>query len=156
MVRVHADGYAGFEDIYRSGDIREVACMAHVRRKFVDVHKAQGSAIADEAIRRIAQLYAVEKAARGLSPDKRIEIRQAEAKPVFNGLELWLSTQLPDISGKSPLATAIRYARTRMARLFVPAGHQSDPATSGRSWPAAGFVDTLLSQHSTFLELHRA
>lgn len=45
---MHADGYAGFEDLYRSGDIREVACMAHVRRKFVDVHRAQDSAIADE------------------------------------------------------------------------------------------------------------
>lgn len=51
---MHADGYAGFEELYRSGEIREVACMAHVRRKFVDVHRAQGSAIADEAIGRIA------------------------------------------------------------------------------------------------------
>jgi hypothetical protein len=34
---MHADGYAGFENLYRAGDIREVACMAHVRRKFVDV-----------------------------------------------------------------------------------------------------------------------
>ena len=114
---MHADGYAGFEDLYRSGTIREVACMAHVRRKFVDVHKAQGSAIADEAIRRIAELYAVEKAARGLPPDKRVQIRQAEAKPAFDGLEAWLNTQLPNISGKSPLATAIRYALTRMARM---------------------------------------
>jgi transposase len=32
---MHADGYAGFEDLYRSGNVREVACMAHVRRKFV-------------------------------------------------------------------------------------------------------------------------
>jgi len=60
------DGHAGLIDLYRSGHIRAVACLAHVRRKFVDVHKAQGSAIADEAITRIAQLYAVEKAARGL------------------------------------------------------------------------------------------
>ena len=114
---MHADGYAGFEDLYRSGDIREVACMAHVRRKFVDVHKAQGSAIADEAIRRIAELYAVEKVARGLPPDKRAEIRQAEARPVFEGLQAWLSAQLPDITGKSPLSIAIRYALTRMARM---------------------------------------
>ena len=114
---MHADGYAGFEDLYRSGDIREVACMAHVRRKFVDVHKAQGSAIADEAIRWIAGLYAVEKVARGLPPDKRVEIRQVEGKPVFNGLEVWLNAQLPGISGKSPLASAIRYALSRMARM---------------------------------------
>ncbi len=91
--------------------------MAHVRRKFVDVHKAQGSAVADEAIRRIAELYAVEKAARGLPPDRRVEIREAEARPVFDGLEAWLNGQLPDISGKSPLAAAIRYALTRMARM---------------------------------------
>jgi transposase len=45
-------------------------CLNTGRRKFVDVHKAQGSAIADEAIRRIAELYAVEKVVRGL-PRKR-------------------------------------------------------------------------------------
>ena len=114
---MHADGYAGFEDLYRMGEIREVACLAHVRRKFIDVHKAQGSAIADEAITRIAALYAVEKMARGLPPDKRVEIRQTEAKPAFDALEVWLNRQLHDISGKSPLAAAIRYALTRVARL---------------------------------------
>ena len=114
---MHADGYAGFEDMYRNGDICEVAGMAHVRHKFACVHQAQGSAIADEAIRRIAELYAVEKVARGLPPDKRAEIRRAEARPVFQSLEAWLNAQLPDISGKSPLATAIRHALTRMARL---------------------------------------
>ena len=42
-----------------------MACMAHVRRKFVDVFTAQGNAIAQEAISRIAELYAVEAKARG-------------------------------------------------------------------------------------------
>ena len=37
--------------------------MAHVRRKFVDIHRSQGAPIAEEAITRIAQLYAVEKEA---------------------------------------------------------------------------------------------
>jgi hypothetical protein len=44
---MHADGYAGFENLYRSGKVHEVACMAHIRRKFVDVYKSQGSAIAE-------------------------------------------------------------------------------------------------------------
>jgi transposase len=52
-----------------------------------------------------------------LPPDKRAEIRQANAKPAFDGLEAWLAAQLTSISGKSPLAAAIRYALTRMARL---------------------------------------
>ena len=114
---MHADGYAGFEDLYRSGGVREVACMAHIRRKFVDVHRAQGSAVAEEAIRRIAELYAVEKAARGSPPDRRIEIRQAKARPIFEELKIWLEGQLTGISAKNPLAAAIRYALTRMGRL---------------------------------------
>ena len=114
---MHADGYAGFEDLYRTGEIREVACLAHVRRKFVDVHRAQGSAIAEEAIRRIAQLYAVEKEARGSPPDRRVEIRQAKARPIFDDLRAWLAAQLATLSAKTPLAAAIRYALARIARL---------------------------------------
>lgn len=114
---MHADGYAGFEDLYRSGVIREVACMAHVRRKFVDIHRSQASPIAEEAIQRIAQLYAVENGARGAPPDRRAALRQAGAAPVFEDLEAWLAQQLPRISGKSPLAAAIRYALARMERM---------------------------------------
>lgn len=114
---MHADGYAGFEELYRSGDVKEVACMAHIRRKFVDVHKSQGSAIAEEAIRRIANLYAVEKEARGGPPDQRVRIRQAKARPIFDAFEAWLPTQLRKISGKTPLAAAVRYAITRLKRL---------------------------------------
>ena len=83
----------------------------------MDVHKAQGSAIAEEAIRRIARLYAVEKEARGQPPDKRRQIRQDKAKPILDDLEAWLNAQLPKISGKTPLAGAIRYALTRIKRL---------------------------------------
>lgn len=114
---MHADGYAGFEDLYRSGAIGEVACMAHVRRKFVDIHRSQGSPIAEEAIARIAQRYAVEKEARGSPPNRRVELRRTHAAPVFDDLERWLTMQLTTISGKSPIAAAIRYALTRMERL---------------------------------------
>ena len=114
---MHADGYAGFNDLYRRGDVQEVACMAHIRRKFVDIHKSQGSAIAEEAIRRIAQLYGIEKEVRGQPPDERARIRQRKSKPIFDDLEAWLHAQLTRISGKSPLAGAIRYALTRMEKL---------------------------------------
>jgi hypothetical protein len=76
--------------------MHEVACMAHVRRKFADIHKAQGSAIADEAIGRIAQFHAVEKEARGSPSDRRVNIRQTRAKPIFDNLEVWLHARLPD------------------------------------------------------------
>jgi transposase len=114
---MHADGYAGFNELYRSGGISEVACLAHIRRKFTDVFQAEGSTIAEEAIRRIAGLYGVEKEARGLASDQRVEIRLAKAKPIFDDLEAWLHAQLPKISGKSELAKAIRYGLTRMKKL---------------------------------------
>jgi transposase len=114
---VHADRYAGFEELYRSGEIKEVACTAHVRRKFVDVFKSQGSHVAEQAIQRIAQLYAVEKKARRSSPERRVELRLAKAKPILDDLENWLQSELPKLSGKTPLANAIRYALTRMKRL---------------------------------------
>jgi len=114
---MHADGYAGFNDLYRSGNVREVACMAHVRRKFTDVFQSEGSIIAEEAIKRIARLYAVEKEARGREPEERGRLRQTRAKPLFDDLEIWLHAQLPKISGKSELAKAIRYALTRMKKM---------------------------------------
>jgi transposase len=114
---MHADGYAGFKELYRSGEIKEVACMAHVRRKFVDVFKSQGSHVAERAIQRIAQLYVVEKEARGSPPERRVELRHAKAKPILDDLENWLQSELPKLSGKTPLANAIRYVLTRMKRL---------------------------------------
>jgi hypothetical protein len=141
---MHADGYAGFEELYRSGRVREVACMAHIRRKFVDVHKAQGSAIAEEAIRRIAQLYVVEKEARGQPPDIRRAVRQDKAKPILDDLEAWLNAQLPKISGKTPLAGAIRYALTRIKRLRPYLDHgilelDTDVVEQPFSQPVLGF-----------------
>ena len=114
---IHADGYAGFNDLFAKEGVHEMACMAHVRRKFVDIFQSQGSEIAEEAIRRIALLYAVEKAARGKPAEERATLRQRDAKPVFDELEIWLTAQLSRISGKSELAKAIRYALGRMKKM---------------------------------------
>ena len=114
---MHADGYAGFERLIRAGPIREVACFAHVRRKFFDIHQAQGSTVAAEALTRIAALYALEEQVRGQPPEHRAAARQTQARPLLNDLEHWLHTQLPRLSAKTPLAAAIRYALTRLQRL---------------------------------------
>ena len=74
--------------------------MAHVRRKFVDVFKSQGSHITEQALQRIAQLYAVEKAALGSPPVRRMEIRQTKASSILDDLESWLQSELPKLSGE--------------------------------------------------------
>jgi len=113
---VHADGFTGFNGLFGTDRASEQACMVHVRRKFVDIYESEGSAIAEEVIKRIAALYAVEKEARYKPVEERVALRQAKAQPVFDDLEEWLSLQLPKISGKSNLAAAIRYALGRMPR----------------------------------------
>ena len=122
---IHADGYTGFNDLFAKEAVHEMACMAHARRKFVDIFQSQQSQIAEEAIKRIALLYKVEKAARGKPPEERVALRQRDAKPVFDELETWLDAQLNRISGKSELAKAIRYALGRMKKMrgYLNNGH---------------------------------
>ena len=112
----HADAYAGYNDAYRTGRVTEMACMAHVRREFTKVYESTKSATAREAIERIAELYEVEKRARFKSPRQRVAPRQEYAKPIFDDLETWLRAQLNKISGKTPLAKAIKYALTRLPK----------------------------------------
>jgi transposase len=98
-------------------------------------------------IRRIAQLYAVEKEARGAPPDRRVEIRQAKAAPIFDGLESWMHEQLPTISGKSPLAMAIRYGLTRMKRLRPYLDHgvlELDNNTAERAMRSVAVVSRMM------------
>ena len=63
---IHADGYAGFNELFAGNRIAEAGCWAHVRRKFFDVHAATGSPIAKEALDRIGQLYGVEETIKGM------------------------------------------------------------------------------------------
>ena len=119
---LHADGYAGFGDLYESADgspgvVTEVACWAHVRRKLFDEFESTGSAIAREGIERIGALFEIERAIRGASPDQRRATRQAGSAPKLAALARWFDDKLDRIPGRGDLAKAIRYARSRWSAL---------------------------------------
>src|SRR5215472_15669205 len=114
---LQADGYAGFNELYASGERLEVACWVHVRRKFFDIHAANGSPLAHEALMRIGALYGVESEARGKAAEARRSTRQSRAGPLLDGLKAWFEASLPKLSGKSELAGAIRYALNRWTAL---------------------------------------
>ncbi|MEQ9661166.1 MAG: IS66 family transposase [Parasphingopyxis sp.] len=114
---LHVDGYAGFEQLTAGGEIVLAACWAHTRRKFYEIAQGDGSPIAAEAVRRIAELYAVEAKARGLAPAERLALRRAMAGPLVAGLKQWLEAQLPRIPQSGKLAEAIRYALVRWTGL---------------------------------------
>lgn len=119
---LHADGYAGFGELYEDAAgnpaaVTEVACWAHVRRKLFDVHKATGSAIAREALDKIGALFAIERGIAGQSPQERRRVRQAQSRGRLDTLAAWFDAQLKLVPGKSDLAGAIRYARSRWSAL---------------------------------------
>ncbi len=109
---LQADAYAGFNQLYQDGRIQEVACWAHVRRKFYDLDQAQASPLAREALERIAALYAIEDEIRGRPPDERQKVRQARARPLLQSLQDWFEVSLTKLSRKSDTTAAIRYALT--------------------------------------------
>ena len=114
---LHADGYAGFNAIFERSEVTEAACRAHVRRKFFDVHAANGSPLAKEALDKIAALYAIESHIRGRPPDERQQYREQHAAPLITDLKAWLDVTLQKLSGKSDLAGAMRYALSRWKAL---------------------------------------
>ena len=119
---LHADGYAGFDALYEAAGgsppaVAEVACMAHVRRKFFDEHTETGSPLAADALKWIGRLFDIERPLTGQPAEERRRVRQAEARPVLDELATFLDAALARIPGKGDLAKAIRYARSRWTAL---------------------------------------
>jgi transposase len=116
--RLQADAFPGFNRLYEAGGITEIACWAHVRRKFHDLYEAHDSPIAKEALDRIGALYGVEREIRGRPPDEREKIRHARARPLLEDLKQWFKTCLIKLSKKSDVAVAIHYALGRWTPLL--------------------------------------
>lgn len=115
---LQADGYAGFHHLYDGGQIQEAACWAHVRRKFYELHVAHASPIAAAAIERIAALYAIENEIRGRPAEQRLQARNSRSRPLLEALHSWLESTLHQVSRKSEIAAAIRYALSRWRALL--------------------------------------
>jgi Transposase IS66 family/IS66 C-terminal element len=86
------------------------ASWAHARRKIYDVFVATKSPIAEEAVKRIAELYAIESGVRGEPAEERQRVRHEKSRPLVEAMHVWLNEQLGRIPGASTLAKAIRYA----------------------------------------------
>ena len=115
---LQADAYSGFHHLYGDGAIYEVACWAHTRRKFHDIHVVHASPTTTEAMARIGALYGIEKEIRGQSAELRRSVRQARAQPLLDNLRHWMEKTLRSLSTKSETAGAIRYALSHWRALI--------------------------------------
>lgn len=122
---LQADGGSSYEPVVRELSLAHVACMAHIRRKIFEAREDAPFA-ADLLLASIQKLYRIERRAKeqNLSPAQRLEVRQRDARPLFDDLEKLLDLYAKDVLPKSPLGKAVSYARNQwvaMARyLEVP------------------------------------
>ncbi len=90
--------------------------MAHVRRKVFDLTTSP-TPIAEEALRRIGEIYDIERTIRGWPPERRLAVRQEQTGPRFDALRKWLDETLLELPCKSGTAEVIRYALARWQAL---------------------------------------
>jgi transposase len=103
------DDFSGYHALHRQG-VRAALCMAHARRKLFEVHVLNGSQIAAQAVAMIAKLYEIERQAKQLNAQDRLQIRQLQSRPVADALHGWLATQRQLLVKADATAKAIDYA----------------------------------------------
>lgn len=116
---LQVDGYAGYNRLIAPGrvgaGIQLAYCWAHARRKLVEITRAGTAPIAEEGVRLIGDLYAIEADIGGLDPGDRLAARQERSEPAVARIRGWLDHHRARVSTKSPLGQALGY----MARYWV-------------------------------------
>src|SRR5688572_30263829 len=110
---MQADAYSGYNGFYvdtrKPRPIIEIA-WTHGRRKFFERAELQKAPVAIEAVRRIDELFAIEREINGKMPSERRAVRQTSSRPLFDALATWLREERRKLSSKTPAAKAIDYS----------------------------------------------
>ena len=110
---LQVDGYAGYNRLIAPGrigmGIQLAYCWAHARRKLIEIKRAGTAPIAEEGVRLIRKLYAIEAEIRGLGPDARLAARQQRSAPAVAMIREWLDRHRARVSAKAPLGEALSY-----------------------------------------------
>ena len=117
------DDYAGYKSLFTlAGNCTELGCWAHARRKFFDLHQANASTIAFEALQRIGKLYAVEDEGKHLTIETRQILRAEKSLPILQSLHDWLLQTRFHTADGGGTAKAIDYTLKRWQSLIRYAG----------------------------------
>jgi hypothetical protein len=124
------DDYGGYKALFiavrqAAPPCIELGCWAHARRKFFDLHQANQSPMALEALTRIGQLYHIEQQGKALSIEARLQLRVEQSQPALNALHEWLiQTRIKTANGGGS-AKALDYTLKRWPALirYAETGH---------------------------------
>ena len=114
---LQADAYGGYDRLFFPGGATEVACWAHVRRKFVDAEVTDPT-LAKQAVDRIRALFKIEESAKDLSDEDRALMRGELARPLLTEFKAWLALAETQALPKSPIGKAIGYAQNQWPALL--------------------------------------
>ena len=110
------DDFSGYKALFSEG-VTELGCMAHARRKFFDLNAAQAHPMAQEALKRIAALYAIEERGKAMAVAERTQWRQDEAQPLLDSMQAWLLGTRSLVANGSGTAKAMDYSLRRWEAL---------------------------------------
>lgn len=111
------DDYGGYKALFRKG-VTELACLAHARRKFFDLHTEHKSPIAGEALQWIARLYAIEQEGQTLDVATREVLRLEKSVPLLSQYHEWLMRTRQTVAQGSATQKAIDYSLKRWSGLI--------------------------------------
>ena len=111
------DAYGGYDAALSIQGRSTAYCLAHARRKFDELFKANASVVAAQAIQRIAWLYRIEADARDLTAQQRLQMRQERSGPLWQELHVWLKLERTRVPDGSAIAKAIDYSLNHWAGL---------------------------------------
>ncbi|EFG9451608.1 IS66 family transposase [Escherichia coli] len=118
---LQADAFNGYDRLFSAeregGALTEAGCWAHARRKIHDVYISTKSATAEEALKLIGELYAIEHEIRGLPVSERLAVRQMQSKPLLTSLYKLMQEKEHTLSKKCRLRDAFRYIRKHWVAL---------------------------------------
>jgi transposase len=128
---LQADAYSGYNLVFaperQPEPLTAAYCWAHARREFFELADIEAAArktakgktdvvvspLAIEAVRRIDELFMIEREINGSPTDKRQTIRQERSAPLLISLEAWMQDKYPTLSKHSDIAKAINYMLKR-------------------------------------------
>jgi transposase len=116
---LQTDGYAGYNEVGRRPDVTQLACFAHVRRKFEQALNNDQKR-ASWMLKRIRYLYLIERRARdrGLSDEERYEFRRRRSRGQLDKMYNWLIKNKVEVVPKSSMGSAIDYTLSLWSRLI--------------------------------------
>ncbi len=112
--------------IRKPAPIFEAACWAHARRRFFELADIEAAArqrarkkvavmapLALEAVRRMDELFAIEREVNGHAATERLAVRRERSAPLVAALEGWMRAERARLSRGSEVARAMDYMLDR-------------------------------------------